>query len=141
MATWNVGPFDNDAAAEWCEQFEAAAPAERTEAVSGALRRATLDSAPPLSDMAAAQAVAAAAVVLQAHTGLPDLTTPHAPRFVAGADHVDVTPDLLRLTRVAVEVIMREDSSWRRGWADDVEGDLAVEALEHLYAALGGEQH
>ncbi|MEV1286932.1 DUF4259 domain-containing protein [Micromonospora sp. NPDC049679] len=140
MATWNVGPFDNDAAAEWCEQFEAAAPAERTEAVSGALRRAIADSTSPLSDVAAAQAVAAAAVTLQAHTGLPDLTTPHSPRFVDGADYVDASPGLLRLATAALEVIMREDSSWRRRWADDVEGDLAVETLERLYAALG-EKH
>ncbi|WP_319462619.1 DUF4259 domain-containing protein [Micromonospora sp. RTP1Z1] len=140
MATWNVGPFDNDDAAEWCEQFEAAAPAERTEAVSGTLRRAIADPA-SLSDAAAAQAIAAAAVVLQAHTGLPDPTIPHAPRFVDGADYIDVTPDLLRLATAAMEVIMREDSSWRRKWADDVEGDLAVEAMERLYAALGGEQH
>ncbi|MFI6262168.1 DUF4259 domain-containing protein [Micromonospora sp. NPDC051006] len=139
MATWNVGPFDNDDAAEWCEQFEAAAPAERTEAVSGVLRRAILDSA-SLSDTAAAQTIAAATVVLQAHTGLPDVTTPHAPRFVDGAEYVDVTPDLLRLAAAAVELILREGSSWRRGWADDVEGDLAVEALERLHAALGDEQ-
>ncbi|MET7862397.1 DUF4259 domain-containing protein [Micromonospora taraxaci] len=137
MATWNVGPFDNDDAAEWCEQFESALPAERTERVAGALMRALSVSASLLSDTAAAQAVAAAAVALQAHTGLPDLTTPHAPRLVDGADYVNVSPDLLRLATAAIEVIMREDSSWRRRWADDVEGDLAFEALERLYAALG----
>ncbi|MEV6372538.1 DUF4259 domain-containing protein [Micromonospora musae] len=135
MATWHFGPFANDDAAEWREQFERAAPAERTEAVWEALRRAVLDSA-LLTDAAAAQAIAAAAVVLQAHTSLPDATTPHAPQSVAGAEYVNVTRDLLQLAAAALEVIMKKDSSWSRRWANDVEGDLAVEALERLHVAL-----
>jgi hypothetical protein len=137
MATWNVGAFDNDAADEWRDQFEATAPGRRTETVRRALRQAVSRSA-VLTDTAAAEVVAAAAVVLQARTGLPDATTPHATRFVVGATDIEATPELLRLARAALKAIMREESPWRLRWADHIEGDLALEVLERLHAALGG---
>jgi hypothetical protein len=131
MATWNVGPFDNDDAVEWCDRFAATAPEHRTAEIERTLRQAATN------DAIAAEVVAAAAVLCQAHTGLPDATTRYAPRFVTGSDDVIASSELLRLAKTALEAVMCEESSWRLRWADDVEGELAVEGLERLYAALG----
>jgi hypothetical protein len=131
MATWNIGPFDNDDAVEWCDRFEATAPEHRTAEIERTLRQAAI------TETTAAETVAAAAVLCQVHTGQPDATTRYAPRFVTGSNDVIASPELLRLAKTALEAVMREESSWRLRWADDVEGELALEGLERLYSALG----
>jgi hypothetical protein len=136
MATWNVGPFDNDDAVEWCDRFNAAEPARHTELVQATLGQA-FPNATNLTEAAAAEVVAAAAVVLQARTGMPDASTPYAPRFVVNAEQIDVTPELLRLAWIAMRAIIHEESSWRLRWADSVEGELALEVMERLHLALG----
>src|SRR3954454_18408954 len=82
MATWQVGPYDNDEAVEWCGCLESTRPTARRELVSATLAAA---ATPPGHDLAAAdaaRAVAAAATVLQSLTGAPTSNSPFAPRFL-----------------------------------------------------------
>jgi len=135
MATWNVGPFDNDDAMEWCDRFLATEPPRRAELVRRTLRQA-VPSASNLTEAAGAEVVAAAAMVLQAYTGLPDASTPYATQLAVNAEGLDVTPELLRLAKTASSAILRKGSSWRERWAEDVEGELALEVVRRLNSTL-----
>ncbi|MFC9915206.1 DUF4259 domain-containing protein [Streptomyces sp. NPDC059862] len=71
MGTWDVGPFDNDTAADFCGDLDEAAAGEREGIVRGALTR-VIDTADyleaPESDVAV---VAAALVAAQCPGGEP----------------------------------------------------------------------
>ncbi|MFC4116833.1 DUF4259 domain-containing protein [Nonomuraea zeae] len=43
MGTWDVGPFDNDTAADWCGGLQDAAAGERTALLRRALDRVVAD--------------------------------------------------------------------------------------------------
>ncbi|SNT45797.1 protein of unknown function [Asanoa hainanensis] len=138
MATWNVGPFDNDEAVEWCDNLRRLAPNERSEFVertlADAVRRPT-----ELSDRGASEVVAAAATVLQLLTGIADPTTPYAPVFLACTGDITPTPHLRELARAALRVVMADQSAFRARWADDVEEDSALETLDRIHRALAGD--
>ncbi|MFI5937869.1 DUF4259 domain-containing protein [Actinoplanes sp. NPDC051494] len=139
MAIWNVGPFDNDDAVSWCDRVEELSADQR----AGELRRtliAAADDPTRLSDPMAAEAVAAAAVVLWIHTGLVDEKTPYAPRFPIDVADDNDTSALRELARRALRVVMADGSPWRARWAGDIEEDLAIEAITELYRALGSEE-
>ncbi|MEU9034118.1 DUF4259 domain-containing protein [Streptomyces sp. NPDC048352] len=86
MGTWDVGPFDNDTAADFCGDLDEAAAGEREGLVRGALVR-VVDTVDVLEAPRADEAVAAAALVASQCPGgepadpvygpeepLPDLT-------------------------------------------------------------------
>ncbi|MFC9424625.1 DUF4259 domain-containing protein [Streptomyces sp. NPDC056987] len=62
MGTWDVGPFDNDTAADFCGALDGAAADERKSIVRGALTR-VIDTADHLEVSESEVAVAAAALV------------------------------------------------------------------------------
>ncbi|GHE98199.1 DUF4259 domain-containing protein [Streptomyces griseoluteus] len=62
MGTWDVGPFDNDTAADFCGDLDEAAAGEREGIVRGALTR-VIDTVNYLEAPEAEVAVAAAALV------------------------------------------------------------------------------
>ena len=136
MATWNVGPFDNDDAVEWCDHLRGLGPNGRAEFVEQTLADAVHHPA-DLSDRSASEVVAAAATVLQLHIGAPDPTTPYAPVFLVGTEDIPPTPHLRALARAALQIVMADQSAFRTRWADDVEEDSALEALDQIDRALG----
>ncbi|MCQ6552839.1 DUF4259 domain-containing protein [Streptomyces sp. C10-9-1] len=90
MGTWDVGPFGNDTAADWCGDLDDASPDARRGMVRDTLARAA-DAADRLDAETADEAVAAAAPVAARRPGgepahphygpdepLPDLTDPRA---------------------------------------------------------------
>lgn len=62
MGTWDVGPFDNDTAADYCGDLDDAAAAERVGIIRGTLTR-VIDTAGYLEAPESEEAVAAAALV------------------------------------------------------------------------------
>jgi hypothetical protein len=135
MATWNVGPFDNDEAVEWCDRFHLTDPDRRIAFVEGTLADAA-DRGDELTEASCSEVVAAATVVLQAQVGAVVPTTPYAPVSPVDPISITATPRLIGLARAALEVILREDSTFRRKWAGDVEEDLALEAVQRLHRVL-----
>lgn len=135
MATWNVGPFDNDDAAEWCEQLESTEPDERAALVQSTLETA-VRAGVDLSPRQAAEALAAAATVLQVLTGVQPSNSPYAPRFLLGRDDIDVSPALRDLAIRAIDSIGREGSQWRERWAQDVEAEEAFLLLAELRTGI-----
>lgn len=73
MGTWDVGPFDNDTAADWCGGLDDAAPEAREEMVRAALAE-TAGTTDYLDSDVANEAIAAAALVAAQCPGVPPPT-------------------------------------------------------------------
>ncbi|MCM4078238.1 DUF4259 domain-containing protein [Paractinoplanes hotanensis] len=76
MGTWDVGPFDNDTAADWCGDLDEAAPEQRAGLIRDVLSRVAEHGDEYLDSDEAAKAIAAAAVVA---SQLPDATVIDTP--------------------------------------------------------------
>ncbi|WP_430791287.1 DUF4259 domain-containing protein [Actinoplanes sp. G11-F43] len=135
MATWNVGPFDNDDASDWCDRLRSTDPAQRTEFVEMTLSGAVSHSV-EITTARASEVFAAAAIVFQTATGKPAPTTPYAMVVLTDNDGIEPTPQLVGLARTALKILMAGESAFRRKWAGDVEEELALESLERIYAGL-----
>ena len=81
MGTWDVGPFDNDTAADWCGDLHDAAPAQRTSVVRSALTTVLDNGDDYLDSNLADEAIAAAAIVASQLPGGARITSPYAPDF------------------------------------------------------------
>lgn len=135
MATWNIGPFDNDDAVDWCASLEAADPNHRTEVVRQALEPAAHGHA-DVTVCTAARAIAAAATMLQAITETQPSNSPYAPRFLLGRGEIEASPPLCALALDALDAIISDGSKWHQQWAQNVEFDEALEGVRHLRASL-----
>ncbi|MFJ8364307.1 DUF4259 domain-containing protein [Streptomyces sp. NPDC093984] len=112
MGTWDVGPFDNDAAADFCGDLDEAAVGEREDIVRSTLIRA-IDTVGYLEASESEEAVAAAALVAaQCPGGEPaDL--------VHGTE--EPLPDLTGLRDLALQAldrVMTEPSELMDLWAE-----------------------
>lgn len=112
MGTWDVGPFDNDTAADWCDSLDAAAPNARRDLIRGALARAA-DTADYLDADIADEAVAAAALVAAQCPGGQPAEPPYGPD--------EPLPDLTDLRALALQSldrVMTEPSELLELWAE-----------------------
>ncbi|MEV4479095.1 DUF4259 domain-containing protein [Micromonospora coxensis] len=135
MATWQLGPFDNDEAVEWCGVLEAIAPDRRADLVRRALG-AAVSAGRVLTAGEAARAVAAAATTLQSLTGAPVSDSAYAPRFLLGRRDIRVSASLRDLATRALDVVLEDGSTWRLRWAGDVEEEDALAVIEELRTNL-----
>ncbi|MFV2083416.1 DUF4259 domain-containing protein [Micromonospora sp. LOL_021] len=138
MATWQVGPFDNDEAVEWCAALEDADPDQRAELTRAAFAKLTSPVGIGTAEDAA-RAIAAAAVVLQALTGKPVSTSAYSPRFLEGQECIQASPELRDLAARALDAALAPGSAWRLQWHDDVEEEEAIAVVEQLRRGLGSE--
>lgn len=113
MGTWDVGPFDNDTAADFCGSLDEAAEAERPGLVRGALVR-VLDAEDPLDQHLAVEAVAAAALVAAQCPGGRPVTSPYGPDLPVPG----LPADLRDLAARALRRVAAEPSELRELWAD-----------------------
>lgn len=111
MGAWDIGPFDNDTAADFAAALDRAPAAGRTELVRGALRNAV--ASPGYLDIDdGAQAVAAAALVAAQCPGGEPLASGYGP-----AQELPAFPvDLRALAAEALERVVAEDSELAEGW-------------------------
>ncbi|MFJ8686535.1 DUF4259 domain-containing protein [Micromonospora wenchangensis] len=135
MATWQLGPFDNDDAVEWCADLESADSGQRLELVRHSLE-AAITAGPALTVEEAARAIAAAAIVLQSLTGVPPSDSAYAPRFLLGRGDLPASPSLRILARLALDATLVEGSTWRLRWAGDIEEEDALAVVEDLRTKL-----
>ena len=116
MGTWDVGPFDNDTAADFCGDLDEAAAGEREGIVRGALTR-VIDTVGYLEAPESDVAVAAAALVAAQCPGGEPADPVYGPE--------EPLPDLtgLRdLARQALDRVMTEPSELMELWAES-DGD------------------
>ncbi|GAB7045942.1 DUF4259 domain-containing protein [Catenuloplanes indicus] len=143
MGTWDVGPFDNDTAADWCAHLDEAAPEHRMALIREALIRVAERGADFVDSREAEQALAAAAVVASA---LPDgaaIDSPYAPGFVTEGGRVEVAGDVPAIAVRALDRIVGDDSEWRELWEETEESTYAqalasVRALRDVLAHPAG---
>ncbi|MEW2492437.1 DUF4259 domain-containing protein [Streptomyces nodosus] len=112
MGTWDVGPFDNDTAADFCGDLDEAAATEREGIVRGALT-CVIDTADYLEAPESEVAVAAAALVAAQCPGGEPADPVYGPE--------ELLPDLtgLRdLARQALGRVMTEPSELMELWAE-----------------------
>ncbi|MFJ9769171.1 DUF4259 domain-containing protein [Streptomyces erythrochromogenes] len=116
MGTWDVGPFDNDTAADWCGDLDDASPEARQGLVRDTLARAA-DSTDPLDADVAGEAIAAAALVAAQCPG----GEPAHPRYGPDEPLPDLT-GLRALARQALDRVLTEPSELLQLWAEPDDG-------------------
>jgi Domain of unknown function (DUF4259) len=134
MGTWGLGPFDNDAAADWAGALDDAAPEERCSLIRDALT-AAIEAEEYLDGDEAATAIAAAAVVAAKQPDSLELDNNYGPN----ADTVDslrLEPDLRVLATRALVRAWGEASEWRELWEEAGQYDEARSALDPVLSAL-----
>ncbi|WP_175407506.1 DUF4259 domain-containing protein [Streptomyces sp. TRM64462] len=112
MGTWDVGPFDNDTAADFCGDLDEAAAGEREGIISGILTR-VIDTAGYLEAPESEQAVAAAALVAAQCPGGEPADPVYGPE--------EPLPDLAGLRGLALQAldrVMTEPSELMDLWAE-----------------------
>ncbi|MER7109459.1 DUF4259 domain-containing protein [Streptomyces sp. NPDC000229] len=112
MGTWDVGPFDNDTAADFCDDLDEAAAGEREGIVRGILTR-VIDTAGDLEAPESEQAVAAAALVAAQCSGGEPADPVYGPK--------EPLPDLTGLRDLALQAldrVMTDPSELMDLWAE-----------------------
>ncbi|MFF1839550.1 DUF4259 domain-containing protein [Streptomyces sp. NPDC058231] len=117
MGTWDIGPFDNDTAADFGGDLDDAASEERESMIRGALKRAA-DPADYLGASDGERAVAAAALVVAQH---PD-GEPACSNYGPSEPLPDLPADLRTLAVDALDQVVSELSELAKLWAEAANG-------------------
>ncbi|MBL7259326.1 DUF4259 domain-containing protein [Paractinoplanes lichenicola] len=137
MGAWDVGPFDNDTAADWCGDLDEAAPEERPVLIREVLSRVAEHGDEYLDSGEAEEAIAAAAVVASQLPGGTAVDTAYAPDFLLEGGSVEVDDDVPAIAVRALDRIVREDSEWRDLWEESEESyPLALASVRSIRATL-----
>lgn len=137
MGTWDVGPFDNDTAADWCGDLDDAAPEQRAALIRDALRRVAEHGGEYLDSDEAVEAIAAAAIVASQLPGGTAISTAYAPDFLLEGGTVEVSGDVPAIAVRALDRIVGDDSEWRELWEEAEESyPQALASVQSIRAAL-----
>ncbi|MER8062690.1 MULTISPECIES: DUF4259 domain-containing protein [unclassified Streptomyces] len=129
MGTWDVGPFDNDTAADFCDDLDEAAAGEREGIVRGILTR-VIDTAGDLEAPESEQAVAVAALVAAQCSGGEPADPVYGPE--------EPLPDLTGLRDLALQAldrVMTDPSELMDLWAES-DGGPWRETIRRLRGVL-----
>ncbi|WP_435652346.1 DUF4259 domain-containing protein [Kitasatospora purpeofusca] len=116
MGTWDIGPFDNDTAADFAGDLDDAPAAEREELVRRMLKRAA-NSTDRLDQSDGERAVAAAALIAAQHGGEPT-----CPIYGPSEPLPTFPADLTMLAVDALGRVVAEQSELIEGWFDFSDG-------------------
>jgi hypothetical protein len=135
MGAWDVGPFDNDAAADFAGDLTDASPENRPLLIREALTTAT-DNAEYLDNADACAAIAAAAIVASQQPDGPEVDSVYGPDFLTDGGTIELPEDYVDLAVRAIARVLDEESEWRDLWEQADSLDEAIAALEPIRAAL-----
>jgi hypothetical protein len=135
VGTWDVGPFDNDDAADWCSDLDDKAPEDRAKFIRSALEDAA-DEEDYVDVDIAAVAIAAAAIVAAMRPGGPPVDRAYGPEFLADGATIELPADLAPLAIRALDRITGDDSEWVELWDESDSCAEAVAVLEKLRTVL-----
>jgi len=139
VGTWDVGPFDNDTAADWCGDLHDAAPADRVQLVRSALAAVVNRRDIYLDSDFAVEAIAAAAIVASQLPGGTPITSSYAPDFLLDGNAIEVPDDVPPLALRALDRIVGDNSEWRSLWAESPDSYAQVlAALQPIRNTLEG---
>jgi hypothetical protein len=135
MGAWDVGPFDNDAAADFAGDLTDASPENRPQLIREALTTAA-DNTEYLDNADACAAIAAAAIVASQQPDGPEVDSVYGPDFLTDGGSIDLPEDYVDLAVRAITRVLDEESEWRDLWEEADSLDEAIAALEPIRAAL-----
>ncbi|WP_436777594.1 DUF4259 domain-containing protein [Yinghuangia sp. YIM S09857] len=134
MGTWDIGPFENDTAADFADNLDEAAPDQREGVVRSALVQA-VQTQDYLESPEGAEAVAAAALVAAQCPGGEPIRTSYGPD-----EPVPTFPDDLRSLAVdALDRVVAENSELAELWDETVDGPAWRNSVRRLRAVLAPE--
>lgn len=136
MGTWDVGPFDDDTAADWCGGLHDATPAQRPAMLRSAFTVVLDNGDDYLDSDLAAEAIAAAAIVASQLPGGGAVTSSYAPDFLLEGGSIEVPQDVPALAIRALNRIVGDDSEWLELWDETEEDAPALAALQQIRAAI-----
>jgi hypothetical protein len=137
MGTWDVGPFDNDTAADWCGDLDGAAADQRATLIRNALSRVAEHGDEYLDSDDAVEAIAAAAIVASQVPGGTAIVTAYAPDFLLEGGTVEVADDVPAIAVRALDRIVGDDSEWRELWEEAEESfPQALASVQSIRATL-----
>lgn len=129
MGAWDTGPFDNDEAADWCNELHEAHPAARAHMIRHALTVAA--AASHLEHTAACAAIAAAAIVASTLPRGEPITSVYAPDFLTAGGSVELDPGTADLAAAALDRVLDRNCEWGELWSD-AEADNRDRAIDSV---------
>jgi hypothetical protein len=136
MGTWDVGPFDNDTAADWCGDLDDAAPGQRPTIVRRALTTVLDNGDDYLDSDVAVEAIAAAALIASQLPGGTEITSSYAPDFLFEGGRLELADDVPALAVRAMDRIAGDDSEWRELWEESEDGASALATVQQIRATI-----
>ncbi len=131
MGTWDVGPFDNDTAADFGGDLDDAAEGEREGMLRSILARAA-STEDYLDQDIAVKAVAAAALVAAQCPGGDPVTTAYGPKLPVP----ELPLDLRELAVRALDRVITDSSELLELWAETAEIGSWRATIAHLRTVL-----
>ncbi|MBC6448519.1 DUF4259 domain-containing protein [Actinokineospora xionganensis] len=131
MGAWGTGLFDNDDAADFCNDLDDLAAADRPEAIRAALAEAAGESG-YLDLSIGSVAVAAAAIVAAQRPGGSPLDESYGPEDPISHLSEDFAP----LAAQALTRVLADDSELRECWGEAESMAEWVDQLEQLRTVL-----
>ncbi|GAA3396184.1 DUF4259 domain-containing protein [Streptomyces roseoviridis] len=134
MGTWDIGPFDNDTAADFSYTVDEAPAEKRADVLLAAFREVTDTGEDYLDADLAVEAVAAAALVAAQCPGGDPVTTAYGPE-----EPIPPLPPELRPAAVAaLDRVLGKDSELLELWSESGEAGPWRAGVERLRAVLTG---
>ncbi|KOU36902.1 DUF4259 domain-containing protein [Streptomyces sp. WM6368] len=131
MGTWDVGPFDNDTAADFSGDLDEAPEGERVGIIRDALLR-TIDTLDDLDQDIAVEAVAAAALVAAQCPGGEPITTAYGPDLALP----QLPTELRALAVQALDRVVTDPSELMELWGETDEDGSWRASLAGIRTAL-----
>ena len=138
MGAWDLGPFDNDSAADWCGDLDDAPRSERVSIILRTLSDA-VDEPEYLELDAGSEAVAAAAVVAAHQPNSPAVEAGAGPAFLIAGDRLDLPEDVVTLANQALDRVIGENSELREVYAEGDELRAWLTSIAGVRAQLNGD--
>ncbi|MEU1695687.1 DUF4259 domain-containing protein [Streptomyces hirsutus] len=131
MGTWDIGPFDNDTAADFGGDLDDAAMEERESMIRSVLKRAA-NPADELDAPDAERAVAAASLVVAQHPDGEPACSTYGPSEPIPA----LPPNLRTLAVDALDQVVSEPSELAELWGDAPDGPKWRQGITRLRDVL-----
>ncbi|NML49397.1 DUF4259 domain-containing protein [Streptomyces sp. R302] len=134
MGTWDIGPFDNDTAADFSYRVDEAPDGKKAEVLLAAFREVTGTGEEYLDSDFGAEALAAAALVAARCPGGEPVTSSYGPKAPVG----DLPVALLRAEAVAaLDRVLAEPSELLELW-EESDGEEWKAGVLKLRGVLAG---
>ncbi|MEV8586510.1 DUF4259 domain-containing protein [Streptomyces sp. NPDC051180] len=136
MGTWDIGPFDNDTAADFSYRVDEAPEGKRAEVLLAAFREVTSTGEEYLDADLAVEAIASAALVAAQCPGGDPVTTSYGPKKPLPV----LPPEARPLAARALDRILVEPSELLELWeeSDGEEWKAGVRRLRAVLTGAGG---